>query len=65
MNCPECGAEMKKLFVDDPCSPTAGYFHYLDKGGYFGSRGTAVDVMWCPECGRIRGYLRESSQEEK
>ena len=65
MNCLECGAEMKELFIFDPCSQAAGSFHYSEKGSYFGSRETAVDVMWCPECGRIRGYSRKSSQEEK
>ena len=43
ITCPDCGVEMKELFVYDPCSPAAGSFHY-------------VDVMWCPECGQIRGY---------
>lgn len=48
---------MKELFVYDPCSPAAGSFHYVDGDDPVGAQGHAVDVMWCPECGQIRGYL--------
>lgn len=57
ITCPDCGVEMKELFVYDPCSPAAGSFHYVDGDDPVGAQGHAIDVIWCPECGQIRGYL--------
>lgn len=65
MNCPECGAEMKELFVYNPYSPVLGSFCCVIKDGEFGIKNAPVDVMWCPECGQIRRYLYKPSQEEK
>lgn len=63
MNCPECGAEMKELFVHNPYSPVLGSFCYVIKDDEFSIKNAPVDVMWCPECGQIRGYLHKPSQE--
>ena len=63
MNCPECGAEMKELFVDIPYSPFLGSFCHIVEEDEFGIKNAPIDVMWCPECGRIRGYLHKPSQE--
>ena len=76
MNCPECGAEMKELFVNNPYNPVLGAFcyvikddefsiNYVIKDDEFSIKTAPVDVMWCPECGQIRGYLYKPSQEEK
>lgn len=63
--CDWCGTEMKKLFVYDHYSPTVGSFYYVDNGDYVGLAEQAVEVMWCPECGQIRGYLYKLNQEEQ
>lgn len=65
MNCPVCGAEMKELFIYNPYSPVLGSFGYVIKDDEFSIETAPVKVMWCPECGQIRGYLYKSSQEEK
>lgn len=65
MNCPVCGAEMKELFIFNPYSPVLGSFGYVTKDDEFSIENAPVEVMWCPECGQIRGYLYKPSQEEK
>lgn len=63
MNCSECGAEMKELFVHNPYSPVLGSFCYVTKDDEFSIKSAPIDFMWCPECGQIRGYLHKPSQE--